>query len=62
MINKETLEEWRKRNCYCDDIVEPEVCSKCKQELPEYQRKPCINCKLIEDIIKFNKDKDDKKI
>ena len=50
MIDKKQIEEFRKRNCYCSDINEPGICSKCGQDTPPKNDK-CIHCELINDLL-----------
>ena len=44
------VEEFRKKECFCDEIDDGDICSKCGQMLPSKPKK-CYICQICDDIL-----------
>jgi len=53
MIIEKQLEEFRKKECFCDEL-DVDFCSKCNSPIEE--QRPCILCKFVNDLKEFVKD------
>ena len=47
---REKIEEFRKKECFCNEIDDGDVCSKCGQMLPTRTKK-CYICHICDSIL-----------